>query len=86
MGEDPMEFSCSSGSPSTMNWRRRSSVTHWNDAVSFSNCNCSHPDTPTSACRSTHKPSSSLERLRAGAICTMSICKNGMHAQSAPHV
>ena len=35
-----MLSSCSSGSPSTMNCRRRSSVTHWKAAVSFSSCSC----------------------------------------------
>lgn len=54
MGEEPMEFSCSSGSPSTMNCRRRSSVTHWNDAVSFSSCNCCPTTTTPSSVHARH--------------------------------
>ena len=39
-GLEPMESESSSGSPSTTKRRRRSSLTFWKDAVSFSSCTC----------------------------------------------
>ena len=63
-GEEPMLSSCSSGSPSTMNCRRRSSVTHWKAAVSFSSCSCVHTASPSSCEEGT--PRHALEGRRQG--------------------